>query len=216
MQITIITDNTFSWFIPYGEQLKSKLQFIGHHAEYVFKKQDIIKGDICFLLSCSRIVEQNYLNYNVNNIVVHASNLPSGKGFSPLQWQILEGKNEIFLTLFEAVNDVDAGPFYFKDKIIFKGNELLNEMRDIMGKKIIDMCLFYVNNQKDLFPIEQEGDETFYRRRIIEDDEIDINKSIAEQFNLFRIADNKHFPLWFRYKGKKMYLKIFEENSDSI
>ncbi len=211
MVITILTDNEKSWFIPFGYKLKEELSLLGHETYYVFNKNEIKVGDICFLLSCSRLIEENYLERNKNNIVVHASDLPKGRGFSPLQWQILEGKNEIVLTLFEVVKDVDAGPYYIKDKVFFEGHELLNEMRNILGNKIISMCIHYVNNKEKLIPFTQEGEPTFYRRRKIKDDEIDPNKSIIELFNHLRIADNENFPLWFRLKGHKYIIKVYKD-----
>lgn len=212
MKITILTDNKHSWFVPFGKILEDELKRNGHSVNYVFNKKEIRKGDICFLLSCSRIVNNEYLKRNKSNIVVHASDLPKGKGFSPLQWQILEGKNEIPVTLFEVVEKVDAGPYYLKEKIVFDGTELYSELRSKLGKKIIDMCIYYVDNFVKLKPIEQKGDETFYRRRTVKDDKIDPYKSIVEQFNHFRIADNDNFPLWFEYKGTKYNVFIKKSN----
>ena len=212
MIITILTDNEKSWFIPYAIKLKNELIQLGHNVDFVTDKNHIIKrGDVCFLLSCIRIIEKEYLELNKNNIVVHASDLPKGKGFSPLKWQILEGKNEIVLTLFEVVEKVDSGPYYLKETIYFEGHELLDEMREIMVEKIISMCKTFLNNYKNLKPIPQSGEETFYRRRNKKDDEIDPDKTIAEQFNHFRIADNDMFPIYFFYKGHKYILKIYKE-----
>ena len=212
MKITILTDNKNSWFIPYGKKLVSQLKKANHDVLYVFNKKDILGGDICFLLSCSNIVDAEYLNKNKNNIVVHASDLPKGKGFSPMQWQILEGKNDIILTLFEAIEAIDAGPYYLKDKIEFNGTELYDELRDKLAQKIIEMCLSFVINYDDLKPKIQIGQATIYRKRTKEDDRIDISKCIVEQFNHFRIADNKKFPLWFEYKGEKFSIMINKTN----
>ena len=144
MKISILTDNRASWFVHYGKILEQQLLDLGHEANYIYDKFDLEQGDICFLLSCSRIVEYKYLLLHKNNIVVHASDLPKGKGFSPLQWQILEGINSIVLSLIEAVSEVDAGPIYFKQCILFEGHELYNELRDAVGLEIINMCLKYV------------------------------------------------------------------------
>lgn len=215
MRITILTDNPKSWFIPYGNRLLQKLVEEGHDAHYVFNAKEIQPSDVCFLLSCVRLVPTSILSFNKNNIVVHASDLPKGKGFSPLQWQIVEGQNDIPLTLFEVVEKVDAGPYYLKDVIRFKGSELLDEMREAMAIKIIDMCFNYISNCENLKPIEQSGEESFYRRRIASDDELDVNKTIAEQFNHLRIADNETYPLYFLHKGEKYILKIFKEKNAS-
>ena len=43
-----------------------------------------------FLLSCSKKLK-NLKAYD-HNIVIHANDLPRGKGWSPLTWQVLEEK----------------------------------------------------------------------------------------------------------------------------
>jgi methionyl-tRNA formyltransferase len=211
MKISILTDNSKSWFVPYGFELKNQLEKKGHDVTYVFNKDEIPKGDICFLLSCSKIVENVFLQRNVNNIVVHASDLPIGKGFSPLQWQILEGKDEIVLTLFEVVSEVDAGPYYLKSTLLFNGTELYDELREKLAFSIINLCIDFVERREILTPIPQMGEESFYRKRTKADDQIDPNKTIAELFNHFRIADNDNYPLWFLFRGRKYYLKIYSE-----
>lgn len=212
MNISILTDSAKSWFIPYGQILVEELLQLNHNVKYVFNKNEILKGDICFLLSCTRIVENSYLSLNKHNIVVHASDLPKGKGFSPMQWQILEGNSEITLSLIEAVKDVDAGPIYFKHKIELNGSELYNELRNILASEIIKMCIKFVINIHSFIPKEQIGESTFYRKRSIKDDEIDPNKTIKELFNHFRIADNENYPLYFYLNGEKFLLKIEKPN----
>lgn len=49
------------------------------------------EGDICLYLSYGRIVGSNILTRHRNDLAVHASDLPRGRGWSPLTWQILEG-----------------------------------------------------------------------------------------------------------------------------
>ena len=63
------------------------------------------------------------------NLVLHASNLPKGRGFAPLQWQILKKKNKIIMTLFEAVKNVDSGKIFAKDQIKLNGTELYMKMK---------------------------------------------------------------------------------------
>ena len=213
MRITILTDNPGSWFIPYGRKLEAALRAAGHDTSYVSRKQAIETGDICFLLSCVRIVEQEYLTRSRHNIVVHASDLPRGKGFAPLQWQILEGRQEIVVTLLEAVQAVDGGPYYFKSSLEFDGTELHDELRHSSGRRS-SKCAW--NSRKGaitLVPLPQKGEESFYPRRKESDDEMDIRKSILEQFNHLRIADNDRFPLYFRHLGQKYILKIYKERS---
>lgn len=213
MKIQILTDDQCSWFIKYGCLLQEQLKTRGHQTDYVFNKADLRECDVCFLLSCSRLITQQYLQLSRHNIVVHASDLPAGKGFSPLQWQIVEGRDQIVLTLFEAVEACDAGPYYLKDMVTFDGTELYDELREKMAKKIIDMCLMFVDIEGAIRPMPQYGTETVYPRRTIKDDELDVRKSLAEQFNHLRVADNERHPLFFEYRGCKYTIKIFKSKT---
>lgn len=208
MIISILTDTPNSWFIPYATRLEHKLSEYGHKVICIKSMRDILNGDVCFLLSCSKIVGLKYLERNKHNIVVHASDLPKGRGFSPIQWQIQEGSDDLVLTLFEAIAELDAGPFYIKDTIHLCGTELLDEIRDIAGKKIIEMCSIFIKEYDKLMPIKQIGNPTFYPKRTDNDDEIDPQKTIIELMNRFRSCDIRQHPNYFYYKGVKFYITL--------
>lgn len=205
--ITILTDKT-SWMNKFNLILKTELERLGHKVVLIDSKNNLIKGDIAFFLSCFEIVSDEYLKLNKNNIVVHASDLPEGKGWSPTSWQILEGKNEIPVTLFEATNSVDAGDYYIKDKLILNGTELIEEWQEKLGLKIVEMALKYVINYTELLPVKQIGTESFYKKRRPEDSKLDIDKTIREQFNLLRIVDNEKYPAYFSINGQDYKISI--------
>jgi methionyl-tRNA formyltransferase len=211
MKITIITDDIKSWFIPYGTELLNQLTVLGHQVSYVHSKQEILEGDVCFILSCTKLLENDYLLRNKNNIVVHASDLPAGRGWSPLQWQVMEGKDTIPLTMIEAAAGADEGPYYLKSSIRLDGTELLPEMRNKMALEIIKMCTQYAEQRDKLMPIEQVGDSTFYPRRNNKDDEVDIDKTVRELFSQLRVADNDRHPLYFYYLANKYIIKIYKQ-----
>ena len=205
--ISILTDKT-SWMNKYNVFLKNALEALGHNVLCVSKPEELPEGDIAFFLSCFNIVTKEFLAKNKHNIVVHASDLPKGKGWSPMTWQILEGKNHIPVTLFEASEKCDAGDIYLKDSITLNGDELIDEWQDLLGNKIVEMCINFVKNYENLAPIPQTGEESFYNRRLPKDSELDINKTIKEQFNLLRVVDNERYPAYFVYRNKKYILRI--------
>ena len=45
-----------------------------------------------FVIGYTKILPKEFLEGNKLVLVIHESDLPKGKGFSPVQWQILEGK----------------------------------------------------------------------------------------------------------------------------
>lgn len=206
--ITIIVDDPKSWIIPYAKELKKNLQSKGHNVYLVQEHTQIRPGDMAFFLGCTSIIKRKILSRNKHNLVVHESALPEGKGWSPLTWQIVEGKNEIPITLFEAVEEVDAGPIYFQEIMSFAGHELLDELHAVQGEKTIELCLKFVDQYPNVQARPQQGKESFYRKRTKSDSRLDPHKSIIESFNMFRVADNKRYPVFFEYLGHEYILKI--------
>jgi methionyl-tRNA formyltransferase len=56
--------------------------------------------------------------------------------------------------------------------------------------------------------VQKEIDEPHFPRRTSKDSEIDICKSISEQFNLLRIADDERYPCFFNYKGYRYKISL--------
>lgn len=215
LKINILTSKN-SWMNKFDNTLKIALENRGHTVRLVESKTELSKADISFLLNCFEIVGSEFLKSSKHNIVVHACDLPLGKGWSPASWQILDGQNEIPLTLFEAVEAVDSGCIYLKDSIKLNGLELIKEWQNILGEKIIQMCLKFTDKYPDIIKTgqEQTGEESFYPRRLPKDSELDIYKTIDEQFNLLRIVDNEQYPAFFIKNGRKYLLKIYEDTEN--
>jgi methionyl-tRNA formyltransferase len=210
MRLTILMDKPGSWYYPFAKKLQRELS-ARHTVDFCRKPEEVKQGDCLFLLSVENIVKKSVLAKNRHNIVVHSSALPQGKGWSPLTWQILEGKNDIPSTLFEAVESVDAGPTYLQSAIHFEGHELLDEIHEKQGEGINKMILEFVEKLPHVEGRTQTGEETFYRRRSPKDGELDANKTIAEQFNLLRVSDNEKYPAFFRLHGHTYILKIYKK-----
>ena len=171
------------------------------------KHSDIIQGDILILLSCQLIFKK--LHLNKHNLVIHESDLPKGKGFSPLTWQILEGKNQIPITLFEASEKIDSGKIYFKDTIRLEGHELIEEIRKKQAAATFNLIKKYFKKKPEGFV--QKGTESFYKRRDHKDSKLDINKTVIENFNLLRVVDNERYPAYFEIDNSKYIIKIFKD-----
>lgn len=210
MKISIVVDNTNSWFVHFAERLRDQIQGFGAVSLLQVAGDIPQASDISFLLSCENKVSAAILRRSRCNIVVHASELPRGKGMSPLTWQVLEGRDLIPLTLFEAVPEIDAGPVYLRDAVQLDGTELIGEMRDLIGAKIVKMCAAFVAQWPAILAKAepQTGQFTFYRRRVSEDCRLDPHKTIAEQFNLLRVSDNERYPAFVEWRGRRYNIKI--------
>lgn len=206
-EVAILTSPN-QWFIPYAYELQSKIP----NAQLYFSHNAIPESvEIVFILSYHHIIEQEYLDKHRLNLVIHASNLPEGKGWAPLFWQVLEGKDSVVFTLFEADSKADNGAIYLQKTLHLIGLELYEELREKQAKMCQQMCLEFLERLPTLTTKTQWGTESFYPKRSPKDSELDIHKSIESQFNLLRIVSNEEFPAFFYKNGKKFILKIYED-----
>lgn len=213
--ITIATDAD-SWFNEFVPRLEGHFQQLGHQVSVVHNPREIPRGEIAFLLSLGQIVPADVRKHNVHNVVVHASALPLGKGWSPVTWQVIEGKNIIPLTLFEAVDSVDAGPIYLTGEIKLDGTELVNELRVKQALATIDLCREFVDHYPTVISNAREQDpsrESFYPRRGPEHSRLDPDQSIREQFNLIRACDPDRYPAFFEIDGNRYVIRLERSTS---
>lgn len=211
--IHVVTDPP-KWFSPFAKKLVSLLCDAGFDARYIDRQRDVRRGGISFFLSCTGITPPEILAESEWNVVVHASPLPLGRGFSPLVWQILEGKDDIPLTMITMSDEPDEGDIVMERWIHFEGHELNAEMRKVMGEAIVEMCFDFALSKTPPEPKKQEGDTSWYRRRGPADSELDPAKSLKEQFNLLRTVDNEHYPAYFYHLGKRYNLAITKANDE--
>ena len=211
MKINLLCDNEDSWFWRTNKNFLDNIENLGHIIKICKNEKELELADISAFISCTKIVSTEGLSKSLSNIVCHPSNLPQGRGFSPIAWDILNGRKELTFTLFEANENVDEGFIYDKIKVHLNGTELSNELRKIQSEVTFSMILNYIKN----FPVAsftpQEGEGSWNKKRDKKDSELDINKSILDQINLLRVVDNDLYPAFFYYKGVKFVLKISKE-----
>lgn len=195
--------------MPYAESYIKVLSKKGFISKILNNHLEVENGDILILLSCEKKFTD--LSKNKNNLVVHESDLPMGKGWSPLTHQVLEGKNKIPVTLFEADKSFDGGKIYFKKFIDLNGDELIDELREKQAQMTFYLIDKFLRERSDIIGVKQKGKETFYQRRNPSHSELDINKSILENFNLLRVVDNQRYPAFFIHKNQKYIIKIFKD-----
>lgn len=213
-RISIIADPP-GWFTPFAQDLAARLTQAGHTAKALDRQADVMEGNIAFYLSCTGITPKTLLDRNTWNVVVHASALPKGRGFSPLVWQILEGTNTIPLTMITMAEDVDAGDIIMQRTLDFQGHELNDEMRAHMGHAIVDMCFDMATAETPPTVQPQTGSSSWYPRRGPKDSQLDPNLSLQEQFNLLRVVDNDRYPAFFDLHGHRYTLSITRISEDT-
>jgi methionyl-tRNA formyltransferase len=179
--------------------------------DFFFDEEEVTGYEIVFILGYTKILDDNFLSRNGLNLVVHESALPYGKGFSPVQWQILAGSNEVVVTLLEASNSIDGGDILLQRTLFFDGLELYDEIREKQATATILIIREFLTKFPMFKKSKQVGREVVFRRRRPEDNRLCLDKTIRDQFNLFRIGNNDGWPSYFIFQGSKYIIKIYKD-----
>jgi len=119
-----------------------------------------IKPDVIFIPHWSYIIPKDIYE-KFECIVFHMTDFPFGSGGSPLQNLIVLGKEKTKVSALRVVKELDAGPIYLKEDLSLQGTaeEILMRANSIIELMIIEII------DKDIEPIEQQGDVVHFKRR---------------------------------------------------
>jgi len=172
-----------------------------HQIELVIGASELNGGDILFLVSCHEIIAADVRGRYAATLVLHASDLPDGRGWSPHVWSILAGARQVTVTLFQADGGVDTGPVWKKERVDLEGHELFDEINHKLYAAELKLMDFAIANFAIIKPVPQPPGGSSHPRRTPEDSRLDPSRSIADQFNLLRVADPDRYPAFFDLAG---------------
>jgi methionyl-tRNA formyltransferase len=134
------------------------------------------------------IPEEIYSTYEC--IVFHMTDLPYGRGGSPLQNLIERGHTATKISALKVVKELDAGPIYLKRELGLSGTaqEIFSKANDII-EGMINAIL-----SNDLIPIEQSGEVVNFKRRKPEDSNINELEDLKRVYDYIRMLDADGYP----------------------
>ena len=182
----------------------------------IFAADDLDGGDILFLISFDRLVSKDFRSLYKHTLVIHASDLPRGRGWSPHIWSILEGAETITVSLLEADDQIDSGSIWKKVVRSVPREAVHHEINSILFDAELELIDYAIDNYRQIVPMPQptQIEPTYYRRRTAEDSELDPSLSIGDQFDLLRVADPIRYPAYFIYRGEKYFLTLRKGESE--
>jgi methionyl-tRNA formyltransferase len=209
MNISVLCTDRLHPIIPELLKWGKQITELGHQVSIVHDQSEATGGDFLFLVSCSQILNQKIIENYAHTLVLHASDLPNGRGWSPYVWSILSGEKQITVTLLEAEKKVDSGRIWLKGRFELEGHELADEVNKLLFETELTLMTEAVVNKGKIKPYEQIGEaDKYWPKRTPENSRIDPYQTIAEQFDLIRIADYQRYPCFFDYLGKRYLLKL--------
>lgn len=127
---------------------------------------------------------------NFECVIFHMTDLPFGRGGSPLQNLIARGIYETQISALKCVEEVDAGHIYLKRPLSLHGaaEEIYLRASEIVENMIVE--ILKTNPQ----PIAQVGEPTFFKRRRPEQGNLLDAESLEQAFDLIRMLDADGYP----------------------
>ena len=209
MKITILCSDALH---PVNEYLKSWISMnkVEHQIDLIRLKSELSHGDLLFLISCTEILSDFDRKLYLKTLVIHASDLPSGKGWSPHIWQIIEGATTLTITLLDAVDKIDSGDIWIKLKVPVSKDALYDEINQLIFDAELKLMNFAIENFETIVKEKQCSniESSYYNKRSPHDSKINPNKSIADQFDLIRVCDPQRFPAFFELHGNKYIIRL--------
>lgn len=128
-----------------------------------------------------------------NCVVFHMTDLPFGRGGSPLQNLISREVYSTKISAIKVVKELDAGPVYLKKDFSLFGNA--EEIYLRAGDVIIDMIGEILKNKPE--PVEQKGMPVNFKRRTPEMSNIEKIDAVNKLFDHIRMLDAEGYPKAF-------------------
>ena len=181
------------------ENCESLIRRYPEHEMILIKEKEGLTTDwlekvhprIVFFPHWSWIIPASIYN-KFNCVVFHMTDLPFGRGGSPLQNLLSRGIYETKISAIKVEAGVDTGPVYFKEPLdISEGNvdAILRRASNIIFEKMIPR-FFY----EELIPHEQRGEQVVFKRRTPEQSKIPDGLTQRQLYDHIRMLDGEGYP----------------------
>lgn len=126
-------------------------------------------------------------------IAFHMTDVPFGRGGSPLQNLIVRGYSDTKLTALRMTGEFDAGPVYLKKPLSLDGSALeIYERAASLTAVMIEEII-----SSDIEPDEQTGEATVFARRTPAESEIPEDLDPEGVYDFIRMLDAPGYPKAF-------------------
>lgn len=193
-----------SWNIENAKKLKQQYKD-EYEIHIITKKEELnhkvlkkLKPKYIFFPHWSWIIPKEIYN-NFECVVFHITDLPYGRGGSPLQNLIVRGVTSTKISAIKVDGGIDTGDVYMKKDFELHGTaeEIFIRASHVVFKKMIPTIM----NEK-IMPYKQQGNIVHFKRRKPYQSEIPKESSLKQVYDYIRMLDGEGYPEAFiRYGG---------------
>lgn len=156
-----------------------------------------VKPRYIFFIHWSWIVSEQIIN-TYECICFHMTDLPYGRGGSPLQNLIIRGHKNSILSSIRMKKGIDTGPIYYKKKFSLNGSAYKIYKR--VSKLSWDMIGEFVKNNPK--PKLQKGKIINFTRRTPQQSLLPVGLNLEQIYDYIRMLDAPGYPKAFLETGK--------------
>ncbi|MDD5194080.1 MAG: methionyl-tRNA formyltransferase [Candidatus Omnitrophica bacterium] len=169
---------------------KYQVIIISSKSNFTYQRIRTINPEYIFFPHWSwKIAAEIYENFNC--VVFHMTDLPFGRGGSPLQNLIVRGKTKTKISAIKVVKDIDAGSIYLKKDLSLKGPA--QSIYEKASKIIFNEMIPRIVGNRHL-PKPQRGRVVFFKRREPRESRIPAGSSIKGIYDHIRMLDAYDYP----------------------
>lgn len=199
MNIVIVSNK--EWHRRFVDEIMART---GGNVKYISAKEDVslekltaLRPDWVFFPHWSYIIPAEVYE-NFRCVIFHMTDLPFGRGGSPLQNLIARGIYETKLSAIRCVKELDAGEIYKKIPLSLWGTaeEIYLRAAELTKEIIIDLVLNPVE------PIPQSGNIFTFQRRKPADGNVELCDNLNQVFDYIRMLDADSYPKAFLETNK--------------
>lgn len=190
--VATIKDWQINQFNSTTPELTGNWSLISDKSQLTMDSLRLINPKYIFFPHWSWIVPDEILN-EFTCVCFHMTDLPYGRGGSPLQNLIARGHNETKLTALKMTNELDAGPIYLKAPLSLQGSA--QEIFERSAELIFEMIASIIKLEP--VAIEQTGEVTLFDRRVPEQSKMPAKGELSELYDLIRMMDADSYPRAF-------------------
>lgn len=181
-----------SWHDTLFENLKTSIEGNWYRVKTTSELESNlrqIKAAYIFLPHWSDIISEDIIG-NHECVIFHMTDLPYGRGGSPLQNLIVRGHKDTKISAIRASKGIDTGDIYLKKDLSLEGSAT-----DIFARssKIIEEMILEIV-QKNPVPEPQTGTPVIFKRRTPDMSSMDQLTELNEVYDHIRMLDAEGYP----------------------
>jgi methionyl-tRNA formyltransferase len=173
-----------------------------------FEWLQTVNPDLCLCGGWSQIIEPRVLDVPDRGFLgFHSSRLPEGRGGAPVNWSLIDGADEVWISLFHYEPGVDSGDIVAQGSVPVTHRDDVETVFDALANEACRLASS-VRQQLETDSVTAEpqsiSDATYRPRRQPQDGLIDWRRNPEQQYDWVRAQTDPYPGAYTFYDGERL------------